>query len=136
MLIALLIAKIILTPNSLGAGFVGGVIGPALLIGSAFGAAYGNVWLQMFPGIHVSPNAFAMVATAAMLAGAFHAPLFGAMMIFEMNRLRNAFPVDAGGGDWLRGRTALSARLGLHFCVSGHGHPSGARHVFSRIRPA
>jgi CIC family chloride channel protein len=25
-----------------------------------------------------------MVATAAMLAGSFHAPLFGAMMIFEM----------------------------------------------------
>jgi CIC family chloride channel protein len=39
-LIALLIAKIILTPNSLAAGFVGGVIGPALLIGSALGAAY------------------------------------------------------------------------------------------------
>ena len=84
MLIALLLAKIILTPNSLGAGFVGGVIGPALLIGSALGAAYGDVVAQVLPGIHVSPTAFAMVATAAMLAGTFHAPLFGAMMIFEM----------------------------------------------------
>jgi CIC family chloride channel protein len=26
-----------------------------------------------------------MIATAAMLAGTFHAPLFGAMMIFEMS---------------------------------------------------
>jgi CIC family chloride channel protein len=85
MLIALLLAKIILTPSSLGAGFVGGVIGPALLIGSALGAAYGDVAAKVFPGIQVSPIAFAMVATAAMLAGTFHAPIFGAMMIFEMN---------------------------------------------------
>jgi CIC family chloride channel protein len=86
MLIALLIAKIILTPNSLGAGFVGGVIGPALLIGSTLGAAYGDVVLRLFPGIGVSSIPFAMVATAAMLAGTFHAPIFGAMMIFEMNK--------------------------------------------------
>jgi CIC family chloride channel protein len=86
MLLALLVAKIILTPNSLGAGFVGGVIGPALLIGSALGAAYGDVVLRFFPEIGVSPVAFAMVATAAMLAGTFHAPIFGAMMIFEMNK--------------------------------------------------
>ena len=85
MLLALLFAKIILTPSSLGAGFVGGVIGPALLIGSALGAAYGDVVVKVFPGIQISPVAFAMVATAAMLAGTFHAPLFGAMMILEMN---------------------------------------------------
>jgi CIC family chloride channel protein len=85
MLLALLVAKIILTPNSLGAGFVGGVIGPALLIGSALGAAYGDVVIRLFPGIGVSPVAFAMVATAAMLAGTFHAPIFAFAMIFEMN---------------------------------------------------
>ena len=85
MLIALAIAKLILTPNSLGAGFVGGVIGPALLIGSALGTAYGDVVARLFPGMQVSPVAFAMVATAAMLAGTFHAPLFGALMIYEMN---------------------------------------------------
>jgi H+/Cl- antiporter ClcA len=33
----------------------------------------------------ISPIAFAMVATAAMLAGTFHAPLFGAMMVLEMS---------------------------------------------------
>lgn len=85
MLIALLIAKIILTPNSLGAGFVGGVIGPALLIGAALGAAYGQIMVWLNPGTTLSPVAFAMIATAAMLAGTFHAPLFGAMMIFEMS---------------------------------------------------
>jgi CIC family chloride channel protein len=84
-LIALIVAKIILTPNSLGAGFVGGVIGPALLIGSALGAAYGEILARLIPGLTLSPVAFAMIATAAMLAGTFHAPLFGAMMIFEMS---------------------------------------------------
>jgi len=85
MLIALIVAKIILTPNSLRAGFVGGVIGPALLIGSALGAAYGEIAARLIPGTALSPVVFAMIATAAMLAGTFHAPLFGAMMIYEMS---------------------------------------------------
>ncbi len=83
-LLIVAIAKLILTPNSLGAGFTGGVIGPALLIGSWLGAAYGTVITQLFPGIDISPTALAMVATTAMLAATFHAPLFATMMIFEM----------------------------------------------------
>ncbi len=83
-LIVVALAKLILTPTSLGAGFVGGVIGPALLIGSWLGAAYGTVVVQILPGVEVSPVGLAMVATAAMLAATFHAPLFGTMMVFEM----------------------------------------------------
>ena len=41
-LLVLAIAETILTPSSLGAGFVGGVIGPSMLIGSTLGAAVGN----------------------------------------------------------------------------------------------
>ncbi|MEZ4768254.1 MAG: chloride channel protein [Caldilineales bacterium] len=83
-LLALATATVILAPWSLGGGYVGGVIGPALVIGSALGAAYGDIVAVLLPGLGVSPQAFAMVATAAMLAGTLHAPLFGAMMIFEM----------------------------------------------------
>jgi CIC family chloride channel protein len=83
-LLALVIAKTILTPTSLGSGFAGGVIGPALAIGSALGYVYGALVAQLFPALAISPIAFAMVATAAMLAGTFHAPLFGAMMVLEM----------------------------------------------------
>jgi CIC family chloride channel protein len=78
------VAKLVLTPNSLGAGFAGGVIGPALLIGSWLGAAYGTVIALLVPGLEVSPVALSMVATTAMLAATLHAPLFGTMMIFEM----------------------------------------------------
>jgi chloride channel protein, CIC family len=83
-LLALAIAETILTPSSLGAGFVGGVIGPAMLIGSTLGAAVGALIIPLYPDLGLSPVVFAMVGTAAMLAGSFHAPIFGALMIFEM----------------------------------------------------
>lgn len=84
-LLALALAKIILTPMSLGSGFAGGVIGPALVIGSALGYAFGDLCLRLDPSLPISPVAFAMVCTAAMLAATFHAPLFGAMMVLEMS---------------------------------------------------
>ena len=83
-LLALAIVELVLTPSSLGAGFVGGVIGPSMLIGSTLGAAVGVVVNQLVPDVGLSPVVFAMVGTAAMLAGSFHAPIFGALMIFEM----------------------------------------------------
>ncbi len=83
-LLVLAIAETILTPASLGAGFVGGVIGPSMLIGSTLGSAVGTVVISIFPDLGLSPVVFAMVGTAAMLAGSFHAPIFGALMIFEI----------------------------------------------------
>ena len=77
-------AETFLTPASLGAGFVGGVIGPSRLIGSTLGSAVGAVVISIFPDLGLSPVVFAMVGTAAMLAGSFHAPIFGALLIFEM----------------------------------------------------
>jgi CIC family chloride channel protein len=97
LLIVLALAKLVLTPNSLGAGFAGGVIGPALLIGSWLGAAYGMLIAQVVPGLEVSPVALSMVATTAMLAATFHAPLFATMMIFEMvGDLRFLVPLTLG----------------------------------------
>ena len=83
-LLALAVAKTVLTPSVLGSGFVGGVIGPAMLIRSSVGAAVGSVIAPAFPELGLSPAVFAMIGTTAMLAGSFHAPLFATMMIFEM----------------------------------------------------
>ncbi len=83
-LLALALAKTLLTPSTMGAGFVGGVIGPAMLIGSTVGAAVGTIVIPLFPDLGLSPVVFAMVGVTAMLAGSFHAPLFAAMMVFEM----------------------------------------------------
>jgi CIC family chloride channel protein len=83
-LLALAVAKLVLTPGSLGSGFVGGVIGPAMLIGSTVGAAVGTIVIPMFPDLGLSPVIFAMVGTTAMLSGSLHAPLFAALIVFEM----------------------------------------------------
>ena len=83
-LLALALAKLVLTPGSLGSGFVGGVIGPAMLIGSTLGAAVGTIVMPMFPDLGLSPVIFAMVGTVAMLSGSLHAPLFAALVVFEM----------------------------------------------------
>ncbi len=83
-LVALAVAKLVLTPGSLGAGFVGGVIGPAMLIGSCVGGAVGVLLIPQFPDLGLSPVIFAMVGTTAMLSGSLHAPLFAALIVFEM----------------------------------------------------
>jgi len=84
LLIALLIAKTILTPVSMGGGFFGGVFAPALFIGATLGGAFGLVMAQLFPGLGIFPAAFALVGMAAVLAGAVHAPLTAVILLFEM----------------------------------------------------
>ena len=84
LLIALLIAKIILTPLSLGGGFTGGVFAPSLYLGATLGGAYGIIASKLFPGLNISPSAFALVGMAAVLAGSVHAPLTATILLFEM----------------------------------------------------
>ncbi len=84
LLVALLIAKLVMTPTSLGGGFVGGVFAPSLFLGAALGGAYGVLMSHLFPGLAISPSAFAMVGMAATLAGAVHAPLTAIILLFEM----------------------------------------------------
>ncbi len=84
LLLALLIAKLILTPVSIGGGFQGGVFAPSLFLGAALGAIYGLIARQLFPGLNITPPAFAMVGMAAVLAGAVHAPLTAIVLLFEM----------------------------------------------------
>jgi CIC family chloride channel protein len=55
-----------------------------MLIGSTLGAAVGTIVIPLFPGLGLSPVIFAMVGTTAMLSGSLHAPLFAALIVFEM----------------------------------------------------
>jgi CIC family chloride channel protein len=86
-LLIFMVAKMILTPVSLGGGFHGGVFAPSLFVGAMLGGAYGA-----FVGAHVSgfpmasSSAYAMVGMAAVLAGATHAPLTAILLLFEMTR--------------------------------------------------
>jgi len=85
-LLALTVAKLVMTPVSIGGGFAGGVFAPALFIGAMLGGAFGLVAQMMFPGLDIVPGAFAMVGMAAVLAGAVHAPLTAILLLFEMTR--------------------------------------------------
>jgi CIC family chloride channel protein len=84
LLIALLIAKLILTPVSIGGGFPGGVFAPSLFLGATLGAAFGTIVHLITPGYPIVPAAFALVGMAAVLAGAVHAPLTAIILLFEM----------------------------------------------------
>ncbi len=84
LLIALLIAKLILTPISIGGGFPGGVFAPSLFLGATLGAAFGSIVQLAIPDYPIVPAAFALVGMAAVLAGAVHAPLTAIILLFEM----------------------------------------------------
>lgn len=86
LLLVLMIAKLIMTPVSIGGGFAGGVFAPALFIGSMLGGGVGLVAQSLFPTLNIVPGAFAMVGMAAVLAGAVHAPLTAILLLFEMTR--------------------------------------------------
>jgi CIC family chloride channel protein len=84
LLAALMLAKLMLTPISIGGGFQGGVFAPSLFIGASLGALYADGLAAVFPGLNLTPGAFAMVGMAAVLAGAVHAPLTAVILLFEM----------------------------------------------------
>ena len=86
LLVALMTAKLIMTPVSIGGEFPGGVFAPSLFIGAMLGGAVGTLGNLLFPGLHIAPGAFAMVGMAAVLAGAVHAPLTAILLLFEMTR--------------------------------------------------
>lgn len=84
LILILLTTKLILTPVSIGGGFVGGVFAPSLFLGSMLGGAFGWTASAVFPGLGLHPAAFALVGMAAVLAGAVHAPLTAILLLFEM----------------------------------------------------
>ena len=84
LLLALLVAKLLMTAVSIGGGFPGGVFAPSLFLGAALGGAFGVAAGQLLPGLSLTPPAFAMVGMAAVLAGTVQAPLTAIILLFEM----------------------------------------------------
>ena len=84
MLLALLAAKLLMTAVSIGGGFPGGVFAPSIFLGATLGGAFGLVAGRLLPGLGLTPQAFAMVGMAAVLAGTVHAPLTAIILLFEM----------------------------------------------------
>jgi H+/Cl- antiporter ClcA/CBS domain-containing protein len=86
-LIALvLVAKAVVVILTLGSGHSGGILAPTFFIGAAAGALFAGVANHWVPSAHLSPNAFALVAMAAVFGAAARAPLTFIVFAFELTR--------------------------------------------------
>jgi H+/Cl- antiporter ClcA len=83
--LALLLVKFVIWVVALGSGTSGGVLAPLLMIGAGLGSVLG-AWL---PG--GSPQLWALVCMAAMLAGTMRAPLTAVVFAFGLTQDVNAF---------------------------------------------
>lgn len=76
--------KILSSALTMGGGGAGGVFTPSLFVGASFGSFFGLTAQSLFPGLGITPEAYALVGMAAVVAGATFAPLTAIIMIFEM----------------------------------------------------
>lgn len=84
MLLALIVVKMIATSFTLGSGLQGGLFAPCLYLGAVTGGAFGKVAQMLFPAMHLSAGAYAVVGMGAFLAAATHAPMTAIFMLFEI----------------------------------------------------
>lgn len=85
----ILLAKIIATSITLGSGGSGGTIVPALFLGATLGAFVGQLANVIFPGLHISVGAFALIGMGSIIAGTTQAPIMAILLFFETTRSYN-----------------------------------------------
>ncbi|MCA0455802.1 MAG: chloride channel protein [Chloroflexi bacterium] len=85
-LLVLLFSKAAVWLVSLGSGTSGGVLAPVFMIGAAFGAIFGLVMKQLFPGMDAAPVAFAMAGMAAVFGSSTRATFASIVFAFEMTQ--------------------------------------------------
>jgi CIC family chloride channel protein len=84
LLLLLCVLKLLATAITLGSGASGGIFSPVLFLGATLGGSYGILIHQLFPGLSVSPLAFAVAGMAGVAGGATGAAVAAIVMIFEM----------------------------------------------------
>ncbi len=72
------------TALTLNSGGSGGVFTPSLYVGAATGGAFGALLAVLFPGMGVTPEAYALVGMGAVTAAATGAPITAILLVFEM----------------------------------------------------
>jgi CIC family chloride channel protein len=75
---------------SLGSGTSGGLLAPTFMSSAALGGAFAMVVNMIFPGAHLSPGAYALVAMAAVFGAASRATFAFIVFAFEITRDYNA----------------------------------------------
>jgi chloride channel protein, CIC family len=69
---------------SYAAATPGGLFAPLLVLGAQLGLFFGLGCQTLFSGLHIQPEAFAVVGLAAFFAGVVRAPLTGIVLVTEM----------------------------------------------------
>ncbi|HJQ24804.1 MAG TPA: chloride channel protein [Blastocatellia bacterium] len=82
--VALLVAKLLASAFSYGAGMSGGVLGPSMFVGAMLGAAVWHVLAQLQASPEIARGAFALVGMGAMFAAVIRVPITSILLIFEM----------------------------------------------------
>ena len=88
-LLALVIAKLLLTALTVASGIPIGIIGPVLVVGAAAGALADLVGAWLFPQLGVEPGFYAMLGMAAMMGAVLQAPLAALMALLELTHNPN-----------------------------------------------
>ena len=83
-LLGLAFGKILTTSFSIGSGGSGGVFGPSVVIGGAFGGAVGRVFHALMPGVVTQPGAFVIVGMAGFFAAVSNTPISTIIFVSEM----------------------------------------------------
>jgi chloride channel protein, CIC family len=91
-LVEILLARLLCTVVTVGAGTVGGVFTPTLVLGAVLGSVLGG-WLHEHGLAAALPNgAFALVGMGSMLAATTHSPLLAFIVIFELSLNYSVMP--------------------------------------------
>jgi CIC family chloride channel protein len=82
--LALMLAKILASSFSYGAGMSGGVLGPSMFVGGMLGAATWHAMAYIDPDAQIVRGAFALVGMGAVFAAVIRVPITSILLIFEM----------------------------------------------------
>lgn len=84
LLLAIALAKLVVTPIIIGLGVPGGLIGPLIVIGACIGQSLGLFTGIIFPEFNANPSFYVMLGMAGMLAATLNAPLTALITVLEL----------------------------------------------------
>ena len=84
LILGIAIFKAIAMTTTFGAGGVGGVFIPTLVMGSALGNAFAKIINHLGLDFHVSESNFTLIGMTGLMAGVLHAPLTAIFLIAEI----------------------------------------------------
>ncbi|WP_303318748.1 chloride channel protein [Flavivirga abyssicola] len=84
LLLGISVFKAIAMTTTFGAGGVGGVFIPTLVMGSALGNAFAKIINNIGLDFHVSESNFTLIGMTGLMAGVLHAPLTAIFLIAEI----------------------------------------------------